>query len=103
MVDVEETQRTKSTHTVVYQDTQEEIGDEVQQGGGNVLGTCGAIASGGESGGNGGNDDDEDPKKKKDSIPTDKAFQKEKPIEEEEEEEFEILASTQKTPKEIPQ
>lgn len=45
MFDVEENQNIKSINTIIYQYVQEEVGDEFQQGGGNVLGTSGTIAT----------------------------------------------------------
>lgn len=96
MFDTKETQGPQSTDTIIYENAQEEIRDEVQQGGGNVLGTNYTIAFEGEMGGDGDDDDDDkDSKKNKDSSPMDKTPTKEKHLEEDEEE-VEIKASNQK-------
>lgn len=75
MFDAKETQKPQSIDTIIYQDTCEEVGDKVQQGRDNVLGTGSTIVA---RGGAGEDDDDEDPKKKKDFDPKDKIPQKEK-------------------------
>jgi len=75
--------RLKSTYTIIYQHMWEEVGDEVQQGRGNMLGTCGTIVARGRAGEDD-DDDDEVTKKKKEFDPMDKTPQKKKPLEEEE-------------------
>lgn len=63
------THKPQSTYMVVFQYAQEEVRDEVQQGGGNVLEASVADATRGEVGRD---YDDDDPNNKKDSSPIDK-------------------------------
>lgn len=60
------------------------MGDEVQQGEGNVLDMSGTTIARGEASGDGDDGNDKDLNKKKESIPKDKTLEKKKPSEEEE-------------------
>lgn len=73
-------QKPQSIDIVLYQDAQDYLRDELQQGGGNTLGVIVAIAIRGEADGDG-TDDDDDPNKRKEFDPMDKPHEEEATIE----------------------